>query len=162
MSRWIEQFKTHPFNADWTRLTEILGAPLADEKNATVEVAQEYARLCKVVEYIKGVLENLDPELLPQAFLGNMHGYVQNAVHEVNAFMSNGSLGHLQNANSHADHLMVFACQGPFTAFGTVKATLTKAAVQYAEAMKHHAVAYASRTDGFIEESAGKLSELNQ
>ena len=77
MSRWIDQFKNHPFHADWARLTELVSTPLPNEQATTVTVAQEYARLCKVVQYVRGVIENLDPELLPNSYLSNLHSYVQ-------------------------------------------------------------------------------------
>ncbi len=157
MSRWIEQFKSHPFNTEWARLQELLSNPLKDGKDAPISVAQEYARLRKVVEYVKGVIDNLDPELVPSSYLNNLHPSVQNAINEVTAFNANGNVGHLQNANAQVDQLAVLAGQSPFTAFGAVKTNLLKAATQYAETLDHHAASYATRTDDLVKGSTDKL-----
>ena len=161
MSRWIDQFKTHPFHADWARLTELVSTPLSNEQAATVTVAQEYARLCKVVQYVRGVIENLDPELLPNSYLNNLHSYVQQTINELSAFNSNGNLGHLHNANGSADQFMALSSQAPFSALGVTKANLTKTATAYAEALDRHAVSYATRTDHLVEESANKLNQID-
>ena len=160
MSRWIEQFIAHPFHADWVRLRELVGASLPNENAATVAVAQEHARLRKVVEYVRGVIENLDPELLPHTYLGNMQSYVQQTINELTAFNSNGNVGHLQNANGSADQFMALSWQSPFTALGVTKTNLTKAATAYAEVLDRHAASYATRTDDLVQGSAQKLKQI--
>jgi len=160
VSRWIEQFKANPFLVDWGRLIELIGEPLATEEEATVVVAQEYARLRKVVDYVGGVVGNLDPELLPQNYLGNMQPYVQQTINELTAYKSNGSVGHLLNANANADQFMALSLQSPFIALGTTKANLTKAATAYGDVINRHAEAYAARTDQLVAESEQKLKEV--
>lgn len=160
MSRWVEQFKSHPFNADWELLSEVLSASLPDRGDVAPGVAQEHARLRKVIEYVRGVVDNLDPELLNPNYLGNLHSYVQQMVNEINAFLSNGNVAHLQNANSHADQLLTVSCQSPFAAFGSVKGNLTKAAIQYADTMDQHAISYANRTDQLLAVSTERLTQL--
>ncbi len=160
MSRWANQFKDHAFNAVWDRLFELLSAPIPEEKSATVAVVEEYARLRKVVEYVRGLLDSLDPELLPSSYLNDMQQHVQNAVNEVTAFNSNGNFAHLQNANLQADQFLMLACRSPLTAFGAAKAQLTRAATAYAETMERHAAAYASQTDDLLADSAEKLKAL--
>jgi len=161
MSRWIDQFKNHPFHADWARLTELVSTPLPNEQATTVTVAQEYARLCKVIQYVRGVMENLDPELLPNSYLNNLHSYVQQTINELSAFNSNGNLSHLHNANGNADQFMALSLQAPFSPLGITKANLTKTATAYAEALDRHAVAYAKRTDDLVENSAQKLKQID-
>lgn len=162
MSRWIDQFKNHPFHADWTRLTELVSTPLPNEQATTVTVAQEYARLCKVVQYVRGVIENLDPELLQNSYLSNLHSYVQQTLNELSAFNSNGNLSHLHNANGNADQFMTLSLQAPFSGLGITKANLTKTATAYAEALDRHAVAYATRTDDLVETSTQKLKQIDE
>lgn len=160
MSRWVDQFKSHAFNTVWDRLVELLSAPISAEKSASIAVAEEHARLRKVVEYVRGLLDNLDPELIPSSYLNEMQQNVQNTVNEVTAFNSNGNIAHLQSANAQADQVLMLASRSPFTAFGPAKAHLTKAATAYAEAMDRHAAAYASRTDDLLADSTEKLKAL--
>ena len=158
MSRWTEQYKAHPFHADWTRLTEVVNAAMPD--SADVAAAQEIARLKKVLEFVRGVLDNQDPEIVHPNFLSNLHSYVQSASGEVTTYFSNKSIGHLHNANAQADLLVGVAIQSPFVAFGPTKAGLTKAAVQYADAMDRHAVSYANTIDRMLADAMGQVTAL--
>lgn len=160
MSRWTEQFKANPFLVDWSRLVELIGDPLGTEDEATVAVAQEYARLRKVVEYVAGIVGNLDPELLPQNYLGNMQPYVQQTINEITAYKSNANVGHLLNANANADQFLALSLQSPFVALGTTKANLTRAATAYGETIDRHAETYAARSDQLVTDSAQKLKDV--
>lgn len=104
MSRWTDQYSTHPFQASWQSLTSTVtsasvpeGAPLAD--------AEELARLQKVIAQLVSTLAAVDPEVANPDVLGNMQASAQSALGEVQAYLSNGNVGHLRNANAQADAL---------------------------------------------------------
>lgn len=160
MSRWTEQFKSHPIHVDWARLSELLTSPFPEDESVAVGTAQEYARLCKASEYIRGIIENVDPELLPPTYLGNLQPHLQQAANEVNAFRSNGNIGHLQNANASIDQVLSIVCQYPMAEFGSANGGLTQAANSYADAMSAHATAYAARIDQLAAAAAQKMLAL--
>ena len=104
MSRWTDQYSTHAFQASWQSLTSTVagagvseGAPLAD--------AEELARLQKVIAQLVSTLATVDPEIANPDVLGNMQASAQAALGEVQAFLNNGNVGHLRNANAQADAL---------------------------------------------------------
>ncbi|MEY2170695.1 MULTISPECIES: hypothetical protein [unclassified Rhodanobacter] len=104
MSRWTDQYSTHAFHGSWQSLTSTVagaavpdGAPLAD--------AEELARFQKVVAQLVSTLEAVDPEIGNLEVLGNMQASAQAALGEVQAFLSNGNVGHLRNANAQVDAL---------------------------------------------------------
>ena len=51
MSRWIDQFKSHPFNAQWARVIDGLGNAKVDDETIVTDV-KELARLKKVSGYL--------------------------------------------------------------------------------------------------------------
>lgn len=107
MSRWTDQYTTHPFHGSWQSLTSTVagvsvpdGAPLAD--------GEELARLAKVVAQLDSTLAGVDPEMGNLEVLGSMHASAQTALGEVQAFLSNGKVGHLRNANGQVDALATY------------------------------------------------------
>ncbi|MBV6799737.1 hypothetical protein [Xanthomonas euvesicatoria] len=167
MSRWAEQFKNHPLHGLWSQLAEMLKGPFGDvdEDPLLKDELIEIARARKALEYIRGILDNLDPEILGPSYLDNLIPYTQQCIVEISNFNTNGRVGHLHNLNSNIDQLIVLSSQSPFQAFGHVKTNLTKAANLYAETMSGIAGSYASVVTDLklgIEEQGKQLKlELN-
>jgi len=64
MSRWVEEFENHAFRTPWEQITEYVNEFQPDTETDTT-VMSEMRRLQKVVEYINGLIESIDPELVP-------------------------------------------------------------------------------------------------
>ncbi|MDR6842412.1 hypothetical protein [Pseudoxanthomonas sacheonensis] len=157
MSRWSDQFKNHAFHTDWASLAALLEGASAVE----LEDAEEFARLRKVFVFVSGLLDGMDPEIVNANALTNMHSPAQAVINEVSAYFSNSNVGHLHNANASMDTIVVQASQTPFMAFGTAKASLTKAATAYADAMHSHAEKYKEATDTLVEDASTDYDTLD-
>ena len=162
MSRWVEQFKNHPFNVELSRLGELLIAQIPDEKIVSVEILQEYARLRKAVEYVRGVVESLDPELLPNHLLPNLNTFVLQIIDGVNSFAMSQNVAHLQSANNAADNLISQAAQLPLSISGSVKSNLTKAVTSYSEVFDRHAKSYVKLINELVSLSKSHLLEVDE
>ena len=66
MSRWVNEFNTHPFQSEWNALNVELEQSSVDDQTVITSV-QELARLKRVVAYIDTILSSIDPELAPKA-----------------------------------------------------------------------------------------------
>lgn len=136
MSRWVEGFQNHAFQASW-----------ANVKNSLKEISipagtpspnlKEYARLKKVIEYIDALLEASDPELIPMAVWDNFTGQSNNVNSQVTNFNANNDFSHLKNANNYLDHLLTYI--SPYVRNGKVAAqTAGKAFKAYSDTITKH------------------------
>ena len=157
MSRWTDQFRNHPFHTDWTTLSALLES----KPSAEIGGGEELARLRKVYVFVSGLLDGMDPEIVSANVLAHMHSPTQVVINEVSAYFANSNVGHLQNANGSMDSIVVHASQTPFMAFGTAKASLTKAASAYADAMHSYAEKYKEATDRMVQGAAADYNTLD-
>ncbi|WP_043694375.1 hypothetical protein [Luteibacter sp. 9133] len=104
MSRWSEQFHTHPFQASWMNLSTG-AATVALQDDSDLATAEELARLRKLVSHLSTVLISTDADLAAMDALGAMNQNANAAAGEVQAFKDNGNPSHLKNANAQADAL---------------------------------------------------------
>lgn len=102
MSRWALAFENHQI---FTHLAAAKSAldELKLPDNASALVVAEAARLAKVVSYLEGVLETVDPDLFPVGKLNEAAPHFAACANEVNAFMSDNLDSHLEQANAHLD-----------------------------------------------------------
>jgi hypothetical protein len=107
MSRWISQFKEHPFQANWKSIKSALGAAQVDDVTVTTSV-EELARLRKVVAFVDSLLQWLDPELVPETTWQNFDSQAAACLQAINNYASSKGIAHLQVANSHADNLLTY------------------------------------------------------
>lgn len=106
MSRWIDNFSNHAFNAIWKDLKDKLEECEVDE--TIVGNVEELARLKKVIAYIDNTLGNLEPELVPLSFLDNFNTQSAECRNQINNYNSNKNIGYITNANSNADNLLSY------------------------------------------------------
>lgn len=161
MSRWTDSFKSHPFHADWASLEQALenGKLPAEADLATV---QEFARLRKIVAYLSGLLDNIDPELASSNLLGSLQAQTQAMLNETNNYLVNGNVAHLTAANVNADVMTPVLAQAAISPVGTTKAALTKAATAYQEILERHAVTYDQHMKALTAESEQRVAASNQ
>lgn len=107
MSRWIDQFNLHPFQTIWQQLKGDLSIAKIDDQTVITDVT-ELARLKKVVAYIDGMIQSIDPELVPSTTWDSFNDQATNCDSQIAAYNTNRNIGHLQNANNHADNLLTY------------------------------------------------------
>jgi hypothetical protein len=107
MSRWTEQFKNHQFQVQWQKLLQTVEVlTLSDETIATN--VQELARLRKVITYLNELLQACDPELIPSGVWDSSHSQTLPCLSNVEQFIQNKNIAHLEAANSHLDNILSY------------------------------------------------------
>jgi hypothetical protein len=107
MSRWIELFNNHAFQATWTQILDILDEIVVDDDTVVTSV-EEVARFNKVVIFINELLAACDPELIPSSTWDSFHNQSNACIQQVNNYQSNRNVGHITNANGHLDNLLTY------------------------------------------------------
>lgn len=106
MSRWVEQYKIHPFHTSWNQFEQIIDT--IDEKTITdANALIEIARIKKIIMFIDSYLKIVDPELIQINYLQEATSNLDTCISEINNFISNNVLGHLHNTNSYLDSCVV-------------------------------------------------------
>lgn len=158
MSRWQEDLKNHAFQADWTQLEATI-ANGAIPEGADLATTQEIARLRKVMIYIQGALVKADPELIPPSLLSSLHSQVQSALNEVRTYFSNYNVGHLRNANAHADGMLSVVAQNLFLPSGQTGPV--EAAATYQQTLEEYAKSYDRHIQALLSSATGRVDSLN-
>lgn len=106
MSRWVTSFESHAFHSSWESLKERVSS--IDKTEITDnDTLTELARLEKVIEYVDKYFKLIDPDINITNFvqtLNNLNQYIVNTTSEVNNFISNRNIAHLQRANNNIDN----------------------------------------------------------
>ena len=149
MPRWNDQFEAYPFRTTWGSLKSVLESEdLITTPNESVSI--EVARLKKVSAYVDAVLEQIDPELMPMVHLDAMNTHTTNCLSQVNTFKSNQNIGHLHNANTNIDSVIIVLSQSPFILSAQQKGSLAKAAKEYGEAIDSHLEHFGASVDEVV------------
>lgn len=136
MSRWNETFNTHQFQATWEDLKKKLEEyKLPDNTNESIIV--ELARLNKVIAYIDGLLQNIDPELIISAHLNSLNTHIAKTRDEVNNFIGNNNIGHLHNANNNIEQVLHLVRLNSLNS-KNLETTLTSAITAYNETINKY------------------------
>jgi tetrahydromethanopterin S-methyltransferase subunit B len=152
MSRWIDQFKAHPFNAQWARVQDGLNKAKVDDETIVTDV-KELARLKKVVGYLDVMIRGVDPELVPLETWNNFNGQADACAGQIDSYNSNRNIGHIQNANNHADNLLTYL--RPYMVGETVARNASKSSLDgYFET-------FIGYVESFKEKSSGLLSAIS-
>ena len=105
MQLWTDEFKN---SRVWALLDE-LGASLdqaLDRTGNDAATVEGLARLKSVLTFCGKRLEGTDPFLLQPGAVDNIAARVESTVQEVKSFVTNGDVGHIANAQSHADAMI--------------------------------------------------------
>ena len=107
MSRWIQDFENHAFQANWGEAkTLVYGISISS--GASEPELKEYARLKKVVIYIDDLIDSADPELIPLSVWNNFTSQCNNIKSQINHFRNNNNFSHLNSANTYLDNLLTY------------------------------------------------------
>ena len=107
MSRWVNQFEAHPFQATWTSLKILLDSATVDDATVITSVT-ELARLKKVISYLDEMIKSIDPELVPMTTWDSFNQQAVACSQQMTGYQANRNIAHVVNANAHADNLLTY------------------------------------------------------
>lgn len=161
MSRWIDQYTSHPFHNNWGQLTKNSSAIpskwLTNETNLT-----EVSRLRKVIEFIESQLTGIDPEIFPMSLLTSSNQQLLLALNHLNAFISSGGLTSIQNANNHLDSIVHAFSQIQSVPKGGAKRSLTAAVKAYDKSINQYISFLGSEKNRISEEFKSFVASQKQ
>jgi hypothetical protein len=134
MSQWNDKLNNHPVFSQWESLGNLIHREWS-EALLEPNIFESIARMKKVYAYVGDILDKADPELTPQSSLSGMQGAVTKCIAELNAFIGNNNEGHLNNANSHIDTILVASQQMPSSIHSLSKSSIEKSVKHYSDAI---------------------------
>ncbi len=107
MSKWTEQFEAHAFQKVWSELKIGIKSATVDDETVFTSVI-ELARLKKVIEYLDGMVQSVDPELVPFTTWDAFYQQAVPCLQQIINYNSNRNIANLVQANVHADNLLTY------------------------------------------------------
>lgn len=107
VSRWSDNFNNHAFHKQWSRFKNLSDKVVLTDETVQTDV-EELARLRKVTSYVDELLSAADAELLPQNIWNDFNNQAQNCVNQLNAYVGNRNIVHMQNVNNHLDNILSY------------------------------------------------------
>lgn len=107
MTRWNQEFEQHPFKAMWASLMDTAETLDVDDQTVMTTV-EELARLKKVLAFVDTIISNADLELTPKSVWANSLSQTEACLQQMRAYANSRNVGHLQQANEHADNLLTY------------------------------------------------------
>jgi hypothetical protein len=105
LSTWSTNFSAHAFHGSWERLVRIAeGQELAENVSGT-QLA-DLLRMRKAIGFLSGLIESLDPELVPRNSWAACQSQVESAINSLTTYVSSRNEGHLISANDNVDVLL--------------------------------------------------------
>jgi hypothetical protein len=150
MSRWIDSFENHNFRSIWDQLKTALAEERVDDETVITSV-KELARLKKVISYLDEMLKTVDPELVPSGTWDSFDAQATACLQQINQYTSNRNIGHIQNANAHADNLLTYLrpYMIPSERVGEV---LQQAIKSYAQTVNEYSESFRNRSSVLVGE----------
>ena len=107
MSRWSEAFTGASYQNAWKGAYQSVNdAALPDNPDANS--LSEMTRLKKVVAFLEGVFDTLDPELIPENMINSVVGQAGTIKSNTDAYKGNKNLNYLKAANNAADNILTY------------------------------------------------------
>lgn len=138
MSRWTEAFMGHAIHKQLEDLSHSL-AETPYPTTAPDDGHNEVARLRKVLAFTESHLKGLDPDIAPPNLPASLQAPLNNIQSQISNFFSNGNIGHMQNANAHADSLLSTLASQTCISFSAASTSLKEAATAYQETLENSA-----------------------
>lgn len=139
MSQWNEKLNNHPVFSLWEALGNLLYREWG-ETWLTSNTFESIARMKKAYSYVSGVLENADPELTPNVTLSGLQGAVTKCTNELNAFIGSKNEGHLNNAHTQIDAILVLSQQMPSSMHSVSDSSIRDSVKSYSDAIDEFVV----------------------
>jgi len=107
MSRWVNQYDAHPFQAIWIQIIEMAEIIQVDDQTVATDV-QELARLTKAIHFINGLIKGCDPELVPLTIWNNFQQQATLCLTQLTNYQNNRNIQHMHVANENIDNLLTY------------------------------------------------------
>jgi predicted transcriptional regulator len=146
MSQWVDRVKQHPASADLALLEAAVSASKVSAE-ADETAFEAWARIDRVVRFVRAFMSQVDPLLVPLPALANSQGQIQAARAQVEAYEANKNVAHLNEANNNLDNVL--------TSLGNVP-TLDAAVGEIGEAT----AAYQSAVSDFLRGTKAQVDAL--
>ena len=159
MSKWIDKFNAHALIGIWANLIDLVNSKDLEE-GATEDSIEDIARLRKVVLYLNGSFENIDPEITPFNHLTNLQKSSQACINEINTYKGNKNAGHLTNANNQADSLLIQFQQIPASVYAVSENNITESVSAYSKTIGSYISKYKEETEVSVGAMANHLDTL--
>lgn len=163
MSRWVQEFEAHGFQAIWREFMMTLENATIDDETVITSVA-ELARLRKAAFYLDEMIKSIDPELVPMSTWTAFQGQATPCLQQVQAYINNRNVAHITNANAHADNLLTYV-RPYMVVTGKVAKVLQEAVKGYAKTVDEYAESFGNKSKELlveIKEYAVESKELMQ
>lgn len=102
MSQWIERFQNHRVH-ELVKMTATLLEQTDSLKKSEVGAVDGFVRLRQIHDIVVTTLSSVDPTLVPPQPIEHLANAVTSLNQELTHYNKNESVGHLNNANGHAD-----------------------------------------------------------
>ncbi len=144
MSKWIDQFKAHPFQNVWKGLKDSIEILNADDETIITSVT-ELARLKKVVEYIDGMIEGVDPELIPLSTWDPFNQQATACQQQIETYNRDRNIVHIVQANAHVDNLLTYI--RPYMVFPeNILPAIKSASEMYSKTIEEYIASFQSKS----------------
>lgn len=150
MSRWIEGFEAHAFQVTWLALKESLDTSTVDDETV-ITTLKELARLKKVIAYLDEMIHSIDPELVPLTTWDNFNSQSAACNQNITQYNSDRNIGHIQQANTHADNLLTYI-RPYMIAEGKAGKALQKSLKEYAKTIDQYGEQFRDNSVAIVEE----------
>jgi hypothetical protein len=159
MSRWSDQFKSHPFRNQWNAIKNLSETIKLTDETVKTDL-EELARLRKVVTFVDELLGAVDPELFPQNIWNLFDGQAQQCVNELRSYEQNRNIGHMQGANANLDNILTYV--RPYIVSGKAAAQAANRAFDaYAKTATDHIDVLRKNTHSVISDIQQIKSQAN-
>jgi len=160
MSRWRDAFDSHPFQVTWTALKDALDKSTVDDETIVTSVA-ELARLKKVVEYLNGLIEEVDPEIVPMTTWDACNQQAAPCLQGIVNYNANRNIVHIQQANAHIDNLLTYI--KPYMVLPkAAAASIKRAATAHAKVAEEYVESFQKEASSALEEIKASKEEANE
>ncbi|MGB0334413.1 MAG: hypothetical protein ACPGGN_03555 [Opitutales bacterium] len=158
MSRWEEQFNSHPLHQTLKDAESLIST---EKEDVTEDEMPEKRRANKLLNAYTQTLAQLDPELVPFNNLDSINNQIRHANiwNQLTAYNQNGNASHLKNANDHLTSTLAHLAQ-LLSISKSTEATNPLRALE--KSLDEFAAAISSKKDSLQAEISGHKGELTK
>lgn len=149
-SRWAYAFAMHPFQNVWQVIKNELASAEVDDQTVVTAVT-ELARFKRVISYLDEIIKTVDPDLTPRSVWSNFQSQSDACLQQLQAFLSNKNIAHIEQANEHVDNLLTYVRPYMVLPQEAVIA-LKKSAQDYASQLENHISSFRDRAEILLKE----------
>lgn len=157
MNQWQTNFNNYNFIGRLDQADAHIAQTSPDLLNQ--DYLARLQRLQKAIKTLREFFEGIDPDVMPPNLPGQCDSEVRNLLSQCQSFEQNKNLGHIDNANSHADNLLNYT-RIQLTPI-SFKETVEKSAAGAEEILKK-ALVLNETYKGQVSGMAGRITELEK